>query len=71
MKRLVLLCLCAAMAASIATDAVAWVVVRGPYYRPPIVVAPPYGYYRPPAYYYRPPVYVAPPCGYYPYRPCY
>jgi len=71
MKTLLQVCLCVALAVSFTREAVAWVVVRGPYYRPPIVVAPPYGYYRPPPYYYRPPVYVAPPCGYYPYPRCY
>jgi hypothetical protein len=71
MKRLVAVLLCLTFAISFAREAVAWIVVRGPYYRPPIVVAPPYGYYPPPAYYYRPPVYVAPRCGFYPYGPCY
>ena len=71
MKRMILACLGIAVAASFASEAVAWVVVRGPYYRPPIVVARPYGYYAPPPMYYRPPVYVAPPCGYYPYPRCY
>jgi hypothetical protein len=71
MKRLILTILGIVCVASFGREANAWIVVRGPYYRPPMVIAPPYGYYRPPAYYYRPPVYVAPPCGYYPYARCY
>ena len=71
MKRLILVLLCMALAASFAREAIAWVVVHGPFYRPPLVIAPPYGYYRPPAYYYRPPVFAARPCGYYPYPRCY
>jgi hypothetical protein len=71
MKRLILVVLCVGLALSFAREAIAWVVVRGPYYRPPVVVVPPYRYYAPPPVYYRPPVYVAPPCGYYPYARCY
>jgi len=71
MKRLILVVLCLGFGASFSQEADAWVVVRGPYYRGPVVVAPRYGYYPAPAYYYRPPVYVAPPCGYYPYPRCY
>jgi hypothetical protein len=71
MKRPILAVLGILCLVSSAREADAWIVVRGPYYRPPIVVARPYGYYAPPAYYYRPPVYVAPPCGYYPYPSCY
>jgi hypothetical protein len=71
MKRLILVVLCLAFALSVANEATAWIVVRGPYYRPPVVVIAPYRYYPPPGAYYRPPVYVAPPCGYYPYAGCY
>jgi hypothetical protein len=71
MKRLILVFLCLVFALSFARQAIAWVVVRGPYYRPPVVVVQPYRYYPPPAVYYRPPVYVARPCGYYPYARCY
>lgn len=72
MKRLILVILGVGCLASLTQEANAWVVVRrGPYYRPPVVVARPYGYYAAPAYYYHPPVYAAPACGYYPYRPCY
>lgn len=71
MTRLILVCLCLVLAISFTREAMAWVVVRGPYYRPPVVVVPRYGYVAPPAYYYRPPVYAAPACGYYPYAPCY
>jgi hypothetical protein len=71
MKRLILVLLCMTFAVSFMREAIAWVVVRGPYYRPPVFVVRPYGYYPPPPYYYRPPAYVAPPCGYYPYPRCY
>jgi hypothetical protein len=71
MRQLIFVGLCLVLAVSFTQETFAWVVVRGPYYRPPVVVAPRYGYYAPPAYYYRPPVYVAPPCGYYPYPGCY